>query len=84
LGHHFDFQPQVDESLWLAARYPLRRIGAATDCRSASRLAEASGCGAELDAGKIPLADTARQLALEPATVARHLTMPWAMVKISS
>ncbi len=65
LGHHFDFQPRVEEALWLAERYPLH---AGIDCSDGLsldlwRLAEASGCGAELYPGKIPLADAAHELA---------------------
>jgi thiamine-monophosphate kinase len=65
LGHHFDFQPRVQEALWLADRYPLH---AGIDCSDGLsldlwRLAEASGCGAELHASKIPLADAAHELA---------------------
>lgn len=67
LGHHFDFQPRVEESLWLAGHYPLH---AGIDCSDGLsldlwRLAEASGCGAELDASKIPLADAAHKLAAQ-------------------
>ena len=65
LGHHFDFQPRVDEALWLAGHYPLH---AGIDCSDGLsldlwRLAEESGCGAELDVSKIPLADAAGELA---------------------
>jgi len=65
LGHHFDFQPRVEEALWLASRYPLH---AGIDCSDGLsldlwRLAEASGRGVELDAAKIPLAEAAHELA---------------------
>ncbi len=67
LGHHFEFQPRVEEALWLAGHYPLH---AGIDCSDGLsldlwRLAEASGCGAELDAGKIPLAEAAHKLAAQ-------------------
>jgi thiamine-monophosphate kinase len=67
LGHHFDFQPRVEEALWLASHYPLRAGIDSSDGLSLDlwRLAEASGCGAELHAAKIPLADAARELATQ-------------------
>ncbi|HEV3138657.1 MAG TPA: thiamine-phosphate kinase [Pirellulales bacterium] len=65
LGHHFDFEPRVDESLALAGQYPLHAgidvsDGLALDL---SRLAEESGCGAAVDLSKIPIAPAAGQLA---------------------
>ena len=65
LGRHFDFEPRVNESLWLAAHYPL---SAGIDCsdglsKDLFHVAEESGCGAELYAGKIPVAAAARELA---------------------
>jgi thiamine-monophosphate kinase len=66
LGHHFDFSPRVGESLWLAGHY---RLSAGIDCsdglsKDVARLAEASGCGVELEAAKIPVAEAAFDLAM--------------------
>ena len=65
LGHHFDFEPRVNEALWLANHYPLH---AGIDCSDGLsldlwRVAEESGCGAELNPRAIPLADAAYELA---------------------
>jgi thiamine-monophosphate kinase len=65
LGHHLDFEPRVNEALWLANHYPLH---AGIDCSDGLsldlwRVAEESGCGAELDCQAIPLADAAFKLA---------------------
>jgi thiamine-monophosphate kinase len=68
LGHQFDFEPRVQESLWLKSHYPLHAGIDSSDGLSLDlwRLAEESGCGAELDVSKIPLAaaafERARQL----------------------
>jgi thiamine-monophosphate kinase len=61
LGHQFDFEPRVQESLWLKSRYPLHAGIDVSDGLSLDlwRLAEESGCGAELDVRKIPLASAA-------------------------
>ena len=65
LGHHFDFEPRVNESLELQSRYPLHAGIDVSDGLSLdlSRLAEASGCGAVLDLSRIPLAPAAFELA---------------------
>jgi thiamine-monophosphate kinase len=65
LGHHFDFEPRVNESLELKSRYPLHAGIDVSDGLSLDlwRLAEASGCGAVLDVSKIPIAPAAFELA---------------------
>jgi len=65
LGHHFDFEPRVNEALALASAFKLHAgmdisDGLALDL---SRLAAASGCGAVLDLDAIPVSDAARTLA---------------------
>src|SRR5262249_34005947 len=65
LGHHLNFEPRVREALTLHANYPLHAgldisDGLALD---ASRLAQASGCGAALDLAAIPVSSDALRLA---------------------
>jgi thiamine-monophosphate kinase len=65
LGRHFHFVPRVREALVLNARY---RIHAATDVSDGlsldlANILAASGCGAELHTGQIPISDDARTLA---------------------
>ena len=65
LGHHFDFEPRVNEALALASAFQLHAgmdisDGLALDL---SRLAAASGCGAVLDWDAVPVSDAARTLA---------------------
>ena len=52
LGHHFDFEPRVAEALWLADRFTLHAGMDVSDGLSLDlwRMAQASGCGAVLDA----------------------------------
>jgi thiamine-monophosphate kinase len=61
LGRQFDFEPRVDEALWLAGRYPLHAGIDTSDGLSLdlSRTCEASGCGAEVQLGAIPIAEAA-------------------------
>lgn len=64
-GKHFDFTPRITEALYLHQHYDLHSCmdlsdGLATDLR---KLGAASGCGAEIDAGSIPVSNVARQLA---------------------
>lgn len=61
-GHHFDFTPRVREAIALHERYELHAgmdisDGLALDL---SRLAAASGCGAVLQADRVPLSDAVR------------------------
>jgi thiamine-monophosphate kinase len=65
LGRHFDFSPRVDEAVLLHERYGLRAGIDASDGLSLdlARLAEESGCGAELATAAIPIAEAARRLA---------------------
>jgi len=65
LGKHFDFDPRVDEALWLNAHAELHAgmdisDGLAIDL---SRLAAASHCGAVVDPASVPVSDAARQMA---------------------
>ncbi len=64
LGHHFDFEPRVNESLLLAGRYPLHAGIDVSDGLSLDlwRLTEESRCGALVDLSKIPIAPAAHQL----------------------
>ncbi|MCE9553915.1 MAG: thiamine-phosphate kinase [Planctomycetes bacterium] len=69
LGHQFDFQPRVQEALQLMQRYELH---AGLDCsdglaRDIARLCEASGCGAEIDLARVPIADDAKMLSRQQA-----------------
>jgi thiamine-monophosphate kinase len=69
LGHMLDFTPRVREALVLHERYELHAgidisDGLALD---ASRLAEASGCGAVIFADRVPIAPAAFQLAEQEA-----------------
>lgn len=65
VGKQFDFQPRVAEALALAARYDLHAGIDVSDGLSLdlSRLAAASGCGAAIETGRIPISPAARQLA---------------------
>jgi thiamine-monophosphate kinase len=67
LGHHFDFEPRVNESLVLAGQYPLHAGIDVSDGLSLDlwRLTEESGCGALVDLSTIPIAPAAHQLAAE-------------------
>lgn len=65
-GSHLDFTPRVDEALQLATSYPLHAGMDISDGLSLdlSRLCEASGCGAVLDADAVPASAAAHQLAM--------------------
>lgn len=67
LGRQFDFQPRVREALWLAENATIHAAIDVSDGLSLdlSRLCEASGCGAVLDLGRIPITSAAEQLAIE-------------------
>lgn len=64
LGHHFDFQPRVAEVLQLHREFELHAGLDVSDGLSLdlARLAEASGCGAEIDLDLVPIAPAARTL----------------------
>jgi len=75
LGRHLDVCPRVNEALALHQGYT---IHAGIDCSDGlsldlSRLAEESGRGATLDAGRIPIHDDARQLSRREADGATPL-----------
>ncbi|MCA9242134.1 MAG: thiamine-monophosphate kinase [Planctomycetales bacterium] len=64
-GHHLTFTPRVEEALLLHDRYGLSAgmdisDGLALDL---SRLCQASGCGAVIDAAEVPVSPAAEQLA---------------------
>jgi thiamine-monophosphate kinase len=65
LGHHFDFEPRIDEALLLKSRYELHAGIDVSDGLSLdlARLAEESGCGAEIQLDRIPVAPAAIALA---------------------
>ena len=64
-GKHFDFTPRVREALHLREHYDVRAAMDVSDGLSLdlSRMCAACGCGAELDAAAIPIADEARAAA---------------------
>jgi thiamine-monophosphate kinase len=65
LGRHFDFTPRVREALLLRERYDVHAAIDVSDGLSLdlSRLCRESGCGAELQFDRIPIAAAARELA---------------------
>ena len=65
LGRHLDFEPRVREALELHARYELHAGIDTSDGLSLdlAHILEASGCGAMIDTGAVPLADDASRLA---------------------
>ena len=67
LGRHFDFSPRVTEALLLHERYQLQAGIDVSDGLSIdlARLAEESGCGAEVTMAAVPVAEAARQLAAQ-------------------
>ena len=67
LGHHFDFQSRVAEALLLHRDFELHAGMDVSDGLSLdlARLAEASGCGAELDLEQVPIASAAHELAAQ-------------------
>jgi len=65
LGRHFRFTPRVHEALLLNDRY---RLHAATDVSDGlsldlSHITQESGCGAQLEAAAVPVADDAYRVA---------------------
>jgi thiamine-monophosphate kinase len=65
LGKQFEFTPRIVEALWLAEHAEVHAAIDVSDGLSLdlSRLCEASGCGAALDPGQIPIAPAAEELA---------------------
>ena len=65
LGHHFDFDPRVEEALLLAERYELHAGIDVSDGLSVDlgHLVEESGCGAVLDLDALPVTEAAQRLA---------------------
>jgi thiamine-monophosphate kinase len=65
LGHHFDFEPRVNEALALTEKF---EVHAGIDCSDGlsldlARLVQESGCGAVVDVNSVPIARPAAQLA---------------------
>ena len=69
LGHHFEFEPRVNESLILHERYNLHAGMDVSDGLSLdlSRMAAESGCGAVIHASAVPIADAAFRLSEQSA-----------------
>jgi len=69
LGKHLDFEPRIRESLLLAERYELHAGIDVSDGLSLdlSRIAAESGCGAVLDAARVPVSEAAIELAAQRA-----------------
>lgn len=65
LGHQFDFEPRIEESLWLAANAPLHAGIDVSDGLSLDlwRLCQASGCAAIVETAAIPIAADAQRWA---------------------
>jgi len=75
LGHHFDFQPRVTEALQLHQQFELHAGMDVSDGLSLdlARLCEASGCAAEIEFDRIPIAPAARTLSEQDGVPAwRH------------
>jgi thiamine-monophosphate kinase len=72
LGRHFDFQPRVNEALWLAEHLNVHAAMDVSDGLSLdlSRMCEASGCGAEIDLRRIPISAAAKELARQDGSSA--------------
>jgi thiamine-monophosphate kinase len=65
LGHHFSFQPRVAEAMRLHREFDLHAGMDVSDGLSLdlARLADASGCGAEIDLSQVPISPAAHALA---------------------
>lgn len=76
--HHLNFTPRVNEALWLHEHYELHAGIDLSDGLSLdlARLLAESGCGAELDAAQIPIAQDAHSLARQgsPTALERALS----------
>lgn len=64
LGRHMDFLPRVDWAIELASRFEIHAMLDLSDglSRDLPRLCEASGVGAIIDAGHVPIHDDARRM----------------------
>jgi thiamine-monophosphate kinase len=65
LGHQFDFEPRIEEALWLAANATLHAGIDVSDGLSLDlwRMCQASGCEAVVETSAIPIAAAAQQWA---------------------
>jgi thiamine-monophosphate kinase len=65
LGHHLDFEPRIEEALWLAEGGKIKAGMDISDGLSLDlwRMSQASGLGAELMVSKIPIAAAAAEVA---------------------
>jgi thiamine-monophosphate kinase len=71
-GKHFDFTPRVREALWLAQHATIHAAMDVSDGLSLdlSRICAASGCGAEIDFGSVPVAGAAVEISALPKSSA--------------
>lgn len=55
-GKHLSFKPRLDEALWLVENFRIRSMMDVSDglAKDLPRLAAASGCGFQIDGGKVP------------------------------
>ncbi|MDA0661137.1 MAG: thiamine-phosphate kinase [Planctomycetota bacterium] len=69
LAHHHQFTPRLDAARLLRQNYDVHAAMDLSDGLSLdlSRMADASGVGAELDLGRIPVSNAAKELALHDA-----------------
>lgn len=65
LGKHLDFEPRVREAILLHERYALHACMDISDGLALDlwRLCRASGCGATIELGRLPVSDAAHRLA---------------------
>jgi thiamine-monophosphate kinase len=65
LGHQFDFEPRVEEALWLASNSTLHAGIDVSDGLSLDlwRICQASGCDAVVETAAVPLSPTAERWA---------------------
>jgi thiamine-monophosphate kinase len=66
LGRHLAATPRIEEALWLAEHAEIHAASDVSDGLSLdlARVAEASGCGAEIDLPSVPIAEDACRLPL--------------------
>lgn len=68
LGHHYDFQPRIDEALLLHAQYDIHAAIDVSDglALDLARVCQESKCGAVVDVHAVPVSDDAQALAEQP------------------
>jgi thiamine-monophosphate kinase len=74
LGHHYDFQPRVEEALVLNAQYEIHAAIDVSDglCLDLDRMCQESRCGAILEVSSIPVSADAVRLAGQDGLAALH------------